>query len=273
MLETKEINVYTIGEFSKLSKVSSRMLRHYDAIGLLSPSRIGEDNGYRYYDPAQIPILFMIERLKEYGFQLAEIKELLVLSEKELSNRIHVQNIKLYQEMNQMRKTLRQMETDVIKMEGMNMLQEKYHIITMNIPKQTVFGIRKKIDIGQTHDLFMELHKEIEKRGLKQAGVTQLLYLGTEFSYEDMDVEAQIQVTGEDEGIKEVPEMFCAAVTHVGPYNTSRYAYEALGAWMVEHPEYEVCAPAIERYIKDEGMVDNEEELETGILFPIKKVE
>lgn len=38
----------TIGEFSRLSHVSPRMLRHYDALGLLRPETVG-DNGYRYF--------------------------------------------------------------------------------------------------------------------------------------------------------------------------------------------------------------------------------
>lgn len=264
--------MYTIGEFSKMGNVSSRMLRHYDKMGLLCPIHIGEENGYRYYDSLQLPILSMIEHLKGYGFKLVEIKELLVLPPEELSKIIHVQTMILYQEMNQLRKTLRKMEAEVIKMEGNNMLQEKYHVITMTIPKHRVFSIRKTINVGEIHDLFQELRCKMESSGLVQAGVTQLLYHGQGFSYGNMDVEAQVQVAKDSKETKEVPEMLCAAVTHVGPYKTVKYAYEAVGAWMKEHPEYEICAPVIERYLKDEGMVGSDEELETGILFPIKKI-
>ena len=38
----------TIGDFSRLSRITPRMLRHYDALGLLRPEEVG-DNGYRYY--------------------------------------------------------------------------------------------------------------------------------------------------------------------------------------------------------------------------------
>lgn len=38
-----------IGEFSKLSRVSVRMLRHYDEVGLLAPSEVDPMTGYRYY--------------------------------------------------------------------------------------------------------------------------------------------------------------------------------------------------------------------------------
>ena len=41
---------------------------------------------------------------------------------------------------------------------------------------------------------------------------------------------------------------------------------------MEKHPAYQVCAPAIERYLKDEDMAQSPEELETGILFPVEKI-
>ena len=43
----------TIGEFSRLSRVTPRMLRHYDAIGLLRPDADGA-KGYRYYRQHQL---------------------------------------------------------------------------------------------------------------------------------------------------------------------------------------------------------------------------
>ena len=44
-----------IGEFSKLSRVSVRMLRHYDEIGLLKPAEIDCFREYRYYRGDQLP--------------------------------------------------------------------------------------------------------------------------------------------------------------------------------------------------------------------------
>ena len=43
-----------IGEFSKLSHVSVRMLRHYDEIGLLHPQRVDPITGYRLYGEEQL---------------------------------------------------------------------------------------------------------------------------------------------------------------------------------------------------------------------------
>ena len=43
-----------IGEFSKLSHISVRMLRHYDEIGLLHPKEVDPDTGYRIYGEEQL---------------------------------------------------------------------------------------------------------------------------------------------------------------------------------------------------------------------------
>ena len=62
----------TIGEFSRLSRVTPRMLRHYDALGLLRPEAVG-GNGYRYYRQEQLSDLVRLQWLKSYGFSLGEI--------------------------------------------------------------------------------------------------------------------------------------------------------------------------------------------------------
>lgn len=70
-----------IGEFSKLSRVSVRMLRHYDEIGLLKPARIDCFTDYRYYREDQLPTAGRIAALKDMGFSLADIVKILEIYE------------------------------------------------------------------------------------------------------------------------------------------------------------------------------------------------
>ena len=48
--------MFRIGEFSKLTQVTIRMLRHYDDVGLLKPAEIDPWTGYRLYSVEQIKI-------------------------------------------------------------------------------------------------------------------------------------------------------------------------------------------------------------------------
>jgi DNA-binding transcriptional MerR regulator len=45
--------MFSIGEFARHGRVSVRMLRHYDAIGLLRPASVDPASGYRFYQAAQ----------------------------------------------------------------------------------------------------------------------------------------------------------------------------------------------------------------------------
>ena len=138
--------------------------------------------------------------------------------------------------------------------EGTGIMMEKYHVIVMNAPPQKVFCLRKTISVSETHELFQELLKEMKDRGFTRTGVTQQMYMGDEFSYDAMDVEAQVEVAQDGDGVKTLPAGTFAAVTHVGPYETVRYAYEAIQNWFENQNEYEACGPAIERFLKDEEM-------------------
>jgi MerR family transcriptional regulator, thiopeptide resistance regulator len=68
--------VWTIVEVARASGVTSRTLRHYDAIGLLRPASIG-GNGYREYGQEELLRLQQILVLRELGLPLEEIREVL----------------------------------------------------------------------------------------------------------------------------------------------------------------------------------------------------
>src|SRR5512146_1057873 len=66
-----------IGDFSRLGRVSVVTLRHYDDLGLLKPAHTDPESGYRYYAVEQLPRLHRILALKELGFSLEQIAQLL----------------------------------------------------------------------------------------------------------------------------------------------------------------------------------------------------
>ncbi|WP_261560423.1 MerR family transcriptional regulator [Frankia tisae] len=68
--------MFTIGDFARRGLVSVRMLRHYDAIGLLRPARVDPASGYRFYDAGQLARLNRIIALKDLGFTLAQVRAL-----------------------------------------------------------------------------------------------------------------------------------------------------------------------------------------------------
>jgi DNA-binding transcriptional MerR regulator len=69
--------MFTIGEFATVGRVSVRMLRHYDSIGLLIPARVDDRSGYRYYRADQLRTLNRLLALKDLGFTLDQVRQLL----------------------------------------------------------------------------------------------------------------------------------------------------------------------------------------------------
>lgn len=66
-----------IGDFASHGRVSVRMLRHYDAIGLLRPARVDPVSGYRSYEASQLARLNRVIALKELGFTLQQVRDVL----------------------------------------------------------------------------------------------------------------------------------------------------------------------------------------------------
>ena len=64
---------YGIKEVANLTGLTTRTLRYYDEIGLLKPSRVG-DNGYRFYESKELELLQQIMFYRKRGFELKQIK-------------------------------------------------------------------------------------------------------------------------------------------------------------------------------------------------------
>ncbi|MFE1170969.1 MerR family transcriptional regulator [Streptomyces sp. NPDC058773] len=89
--------MFTIGDFAQYGRVSARMLRHYDAIGLLRPARTDPVSGYRYYEAAQLARLNRIIALKDLGFSLQQVGAVLAeeVSVPELRGMLRLRQVEL----------------------------------------------------------------------------------------------------------------------------------------------------------------------------------
>ena len=74
----EEILMYRIGQFSKITKVTIKALRFYEEEGLLEPCFVDAVNGYRYYDSDQLQRMFKIVALKQCGFSIPDIRQIIV---------------------------------------------------------------------------------------------------------------------------------------------------------------------------------------------------
>jgi DNA-binding transcriptional MerR regulator len=71
-------NLMTIGEFAEATRISPKALRLYAEHGLLMPTRVDGDSGYRYYRPEQLGVARLIALLRAAGMPLRDIRRFLV---------------------------------------------------------------------------------------------------------------------------------------------------------------------------------------------------
>jgi DNA-binding transcriptional MerR regulator len=73
------VDLMSIGEFARLSRLSAKALRLYDELGLLPPAQVDPDSGYRWYDAGQLDNARLVASLRQIGVPLARIELILGL--------------------------------------------------------------------------------------------------------------------------------------------------------------------------------------------------
>jgi len=76
----------SIGDFSRMTHLSVKALRHYHEVGVLVPAEVDPSSGYRWYEPAQVRVAHVIRRLRDLGMPLEQIREVLAASGVETRN-------------------------------------------------------------------------------------------------------------------------------------------------------------------------------------------
>lgn len=270
--------MFKIGDFSRLTRVSVRMLRHYDEIGLLKPQSIDNFTGYRFYSVDQIPRVNRIQVLKEMGFSLAEICGLMEqdLGSKQLLSLLENRKREISKVIESEKEKLLRVETLIkfIDKEDANM---KYEITVKNIPSYKVLSIRSIIPAyNEEGKLWEELGAFTEKNKIKCTDPYYAIYHDDGYKESDVDVEVTMCINDNAEGtdrikvkeLEEVAEM--AVVFHQGPFEEMTAAYHALGVWM-ESNNYAWNRPTRVIYHKGPWCEKNSSDYLTEIQAPVVK--
>jgi DNA-binding transcriptional MerR regulator len=112
--------VFRIGDFSRIARVSCRLLRYYDEIGLLKPATTDRDSGYRYYSATQLPQLNRILVLKELGLSLDEVVKVMQsnASSTELRDMLQSRRAEIEQTLAAEQERLRQLDTRIAQIDA-----------------------------------------------------------------------------------------------------------------------------------------------------------
>ena len=134
--------MFRIGEFSKLTQVSIRMLRYYDEVGLLKPAKVDEWTGHRLYSVEQMPRLNKILYLRDSGFNVSEIALAISLDDSLLLEILDKKRSEIEQNIKNEQEKLKKIAIAKGEIEG-NKGELHYNIVLKPIPAYQVLSLRK----------------------------------------------------------------------------------------------------------------------------------
>lgn len=267
-----------IEEFSKLSRVSVRMLRHYDEKGLLTPSEIDRMTGYRYYSEEQLPIIYRIAALKEMGFSLSAIGEIMThYDDREkldayLDQR-EMELCALREDTTRKLRLLRTARERLRKDENMN-----YNVTIRTLPQRYAACVHMTIPCYEREGMLWQiLHQETDAMGLTldDPCYRSATFLDGEFKETEVEVEIQQTVKGcypdtEHVQFRTLPPVTVASCVFQGSYDLTVEVNAAIASWIAGN-DYECIGPMFNIYHVSPAETQNPEELVTEVCYPVRK--
>jgi DNA-binding transcriptional MerR regulator len=116
--------MFTVKQLSKLAGVTPRTLHHYDAIGLLKPSRVG-DNGYRYYGEESLLRLQQILFYRELDIPLEDIKKILGRRDFDVLGALRSHKDALKKQVTRLNRLIQTVDNTINHLKGNTIMSEK----------------------------------------------------------------------------------------------------------------------------------------------------
>jgi DNA-binding transcriptional MerR regulator len=277
--------VFRIGDFSRIARVSCRLLRYYDELGLLKPAQLERDSGYRYYSASQLPRLNRILVLKELGLSLEDIARVLDsnLSAAELRGMLMVRRSDAQRALTEEMERLRHIESRIAQIDAEGELSVD-DVIMRGEPAQRILSARRVVpSFAAARDLIRELSESA--RALKNKGLLGRLTAiahAPEFELDRIDVEigfvvegevrAEIRLAnGEQLTVRELPAVErMATCVRVGLPERAHLITGRIGVFM-EANGYALAGPSREVFLQPPRL-DRMEEAVVEMQFPVAKI-
>jgi DNA-binding transcriptional MerR regulator len=238
-----------IGEFSRLSRVSVRMLRHYDKLRLIRPAHVDDESGYRYYAPGQLAELNRLLALKDLGFSLEEIGRLMrgKPSPEQVVEMLKLRHAELRQEVDEGQARLRRVETRLAELDGAGQIAAPYAVVLKRVEPARVASVRAVLpNYVDASALWSQMTPFLSGYGLSAGAGHVYVYHDPEYRETEIDTELAVPVPKNLSSagrvtVTELPGLECAAAAvHRGAIAEVYGAYAALGNW-VSANGYRIC--------------------------------
>lgn len=282
-----------IGEFSQLTQISVRMLRHYALLGLLKPEFVDRETGYRYYSVDQLPRLHRLLSLRDLGLSLEEIAAFIdqEISAESLRHMLQIKRAELKQTLEQTTLRLQRIEQHLA---GIDATQSAppLNVVVKKLPETRALACYQTLPPLTTAEfggLFYEGNQALLDAGVAYQRVLALSYniypayprqytaeypyrfevvftLNTRQSVPDVPFGGRVLSCKDIPGVEQA-----ACVVHEGSdVERLRNAHYGVIHWMDRHG-YALDGPVRDVFLR-RGTPDNPDCHLTEVQYPIRKV-
>lgn len=269
--------MFKIGEFSKLTQASTRMLRYYDETGLLKPCVIDKFTNYRLYSAEQIFALNKILFLRDSGFNVLEIALILadwnneMLVEQLDIKRLEIED--LIKTAQQKLSKIEQAKTDI----ALDKMKVHYNVSIKDVPAYIVLSLRRIVPSYYSEkDLWHELVEFISHQNVPLSSNSFTIYHDTDHKETNIDIEVCTVVPELSENIgdftyRQIERVPMMATTMVyGDYKNIAGAYWPFADWLEEHRLYKMTGQSRQVAHRGAWNEQNPENYLTEIQIPLE---
>jgi len=225
-----------IGDFSRMTFLSVKALRHYHDIGLLQPADVDPETGYRRYDVSQVPTAQVIRRLRELGMSLDEVRVVMDAPDVPARNdAISAHLRRMEDDLAGMRATVRALRM-LLEERAPRSIAVEYRVVG----PADVLALRSRLDYADAFDWLATAFADLRAAvGDRRAGPDSALYSSELLEDEHGEIVAVVPVESAPEPAGRVerlllPRVEYATAVHTGPVDDIDRTYAALGAVVAE---------------------------------------
>jgi len=262
----------TIGDFSRMTHLSVKTLRHYHEVGLLTPAFVNPDSGYRYYRAEQVPVAQVIVRLRNLEMSVPDVKAVLAAPDAAERNDLIAAHL------GRLEASLARTGAAITSLRALLEQPAGELVVERRSVRQVLgIGIRGVVDRADIllwwRGALGELHATVEAQQLDATGPSGGLYASEIFQDDRGEALVFIPVSGAVRSVGRtelvtVDAAELAVTAHHGSLDDADVTYGQLGSYVTRH-ELSVEGPLREYYLRGSNETADADQWLAEIGWPI----